>query len=187
MVVSETVWFAVVAFVPSASVNQLTAFVAVAVSVMSPVLINETMKILYWAIGQLQFDVYLNSLNAYYSFFVPTNKALLEYIDPVSYGKTTTQLYRFYYEFENQDTTQQQCDEFTKLVDKYLRQQNVEYVAKRDSMRVHDPVGYCLVENSFEKFKAACIAEGARDGQFKMNLLMQDEKRHAKFKKLVKE
>ena len=73
------------------------------VSVMSPVLINETMKILYWAIGQLQFDVYLNSLNAYYSFFVPTNKALLEYIDPVSYGKTTTQLYRFYYDSSPQD------------------------------------------------------------------------------------
>ena len=82
---------------------------------------------------------------------------------------------------------QSACDEFTKLVDKYLRQQNVEYVAKRDSLRVHDPVGYRLVENSFEKFKAACIAEGARDGQFKMNLLMQDEKRHAKFKALVKE
>jgi hypothetical protein len=41
------------------------------------------------------------------------------------------------------------------------------------------------VEQSFEKFKAQCIAEGARDGQFKMNLLMQDEKRHAKFKQLV--
>jgi hypothetical protein len=104
----------------------------------------------------------------------------------VGFADLESSLYRFYYEFENQDTTQQQCDEFTKLVDKYLRQQNVEYVAKRDSMRVHDPVGYCPVENSFEKFKAACIAEGARDGQFKMNLLMQDEKRHAKFKALVK-
>ena len=40
-------------------------------------------------------------------------------------------------------------------------------------------------EQAFEKFKAQCIAEGARDGQFKMNLLMQDEKRHAKFKQLV--
>lgn len=94
--------------------------------------------------------------------------------------------YHFYYEFEDQNTTQAECDEFTKLVDKYLREQNVEYVAKRDSFRVGDPIGHLLVENSFEQFKAACILEGARDGQFKLNLLLQDEKRHAKFKKLVK-
>ena len=42
-----------------------------------------------------------------------------------------------------------------------------------------------ITKQSFEKFKAQCIAEGARDGQFKMNLLMQDEKRHQKFKTLV--
>ncbi len=104
----------------------------------------------------------------------------------VGFADLSISAYRFYYEFVDQNTTQEQCDAFTKLVDKYLREQNVEYVAKRDSFRVGDPIGYCMVENSFEKFKAACIAEGARDGQFKMNLLMQDEKRHAKFKNLVK-
>ena len=41
------------------------------------------------------------------------------------------------------------------------------------------------MEFSFERFKEMCIKEGSRDGQFKMNLLMQDEKRHAKFKQLV--
>ena len=68
------------------------------VSVMFPSLINETMNIVYWAIQQLQYYVYLNSLNSYYSFFLPTNNALLEYIDPVSYGKTQTQLLRFHYD-----------------------------------------------------------------------------------------
>lgn len=68
------------------------------VSVSFPALINETMNILYWGIEQLQYNVYLNSLNSYYSFFVPTNGALLEYIDPVSYGKTQTQIYRFHYD-----------------------------------------------------------------------------------------
>ena len=68
------------------------------VSVSFPALINETMKILYWGIDKLQFYVYLNSLNSYYSFFLPTNNALLEYIDPVSYGKTQTQLFRFHYD-----------------------------------------------------------------------------------------
>ena len=68
------------------------------VSVLFPALINETMNILYWGIERLQYNVYLNSLNSYYSFFVPTNGALLEYVDPVSYGKTQTQLFRFHYD-----------------------------------------------------------------------------------------
>ena len=68
------------------------------VSVSFPALVNETMKILYWGIEQLQYNVYLNSLNSYYSFFIPTNNALLEYIDPCSYGKSRTQLFRFHYD-----------------------------------------------------------------------------------------
>lgn len=104
----------------------------------------------------------------------------------IGFADLSISAYQFYYEFADQSITQAVCDDFTKLVDKYLREQNVEYVAKRDSFRVKDPIGHMMVENSFEKFKAACIAEGARDGQFKLNLLLQDEKRHAKFKLLVK-
>jgi hypothetical protein len=65
-------------------------------------------------------------------------------------------------------------------------EKNMEYKAKRESLRVHDPRTNILVSESFEKFKARCIDEGARDGQFKLNLLLQDENRHAKFKDLVK-
>lgn len=68
------------------------------ISVSFPALVNETMKILYWGIEQLQYNVYLNSLNSYYSFFIPTNNALLEYIDPCCYGKSQTQLFRFHYD-----------------------------------------------------------------------------------------
>ena len=68
------------------------------VSVSFPALINETMKILYWGIDKLKYYIYLNSLNSYYSFFLPTNNALLEYVDPVSFGKTQTQLFRFHYD-----------------------------------------------------------------------------------------
>ena len=68
------------------------------VSVSFPALINETMRILYWGIEQLQYNVYLNSLNSYYSFFIPTNGALLQYVDPCSYGKNQTQLMRFHYD-----------------------------------------------------------------------------------------
>ena len=68
------------------------------VSVLFPALVNESMKILYWAVDRLQYGSYLNSLDSYYSFFVPTNDALLCYIDPVSYGQTETQMWKFYYE-----------------------------------------------------------------------------------------
>ena len=67
------------------------------ISVSFPALINETMNVLYWGIEQLGFDVYLNSQNTYYSFFIPRNDALLYYVDPCSFGKTTTQLFRFHY------------------------------------------------------------------------------------------
>jgi hypothetical protein len=43
-----------------------------------------------------------------------------------------------------------------------------------------------LVRDSFEQFKAACIARGYRDGQFKLNLLMQDPQRQAMFDTLIK-
>ena len=94
--------------------------------------------------------------------------------------------YHFYYEFD-QDVTQEQCDAFTAKVDAILRKENIEYDAKRASFRVGDPVGHLLVENSFDKFKATRIAEGANDGQFKMLLLQQNEKLHDRFRKLVKE
>ena len=105
----------------------------------------------------------------------------------VGFADMEKSAYHFYYEFADQSTTQEQAENFTKLVDEELKQMNIEYDAKRASFRVKDPITHRLVEQSFEKFKAQCIAEGARDGQFKMNLLMQDEKRHAKFKQLVVE
>ncbi len=105
----------------------------------------------------------------------------------VGFADLSISAYHFYYEFENLATTQQQAEQFTQKVDQVLQQSNIEYKAKRESFRVKDPVTHRLQHESFEHFKAQCIAEGARDGQFKMNLLMQDEKRHAKFKTLVME
>ena len=93
--------------------------------------------------------------------------------------------YDFYYEFADRGTTQQQAEEFTNVVDKNLKRINCEYEAKRNSFRVKDPQTFRLIFNSFETFKEQCIAEGARDGQFKLMLLLNDEKRHSKFKNLV--
>ena len=93
--------------------------------------------------------------------------------------------YHFYYEFDDQNTPQAIAEQFSRRVDELLKTYNIEYKNKRDSLRVKDPCTHRLQRNSFEIFKAQCIAEGLRDGQFKLNLLLQDEKRHAKFKKLV--
>lgn len=40
------------------------------------------------AINNLQYNAYLNSMVAEYTLLLPTNKGLLTYIDPVSYGRT---------------------------------------------------------------------------------------------------
>lgn len=94
--------------------------------------------------------------------------------------------YHFFYEFADQATTQEQAEAFTKTVDANLKVINCEYEAKRNSFRVKDPITHRLEENSFEKFKAECISEGARDGQFKlMLLLLKDQKRYPKFEKLI--
>jgi hypothetical protein len=104
----------------------------------------------------------------------------------IGFADTSRVSYRFYYEFVNADITQEKAENFTRVLDAYLKKYNIEYEAKRSSKRLKDPETGILVKESFEKFKAACIDKGYRDGQFKVNLLMQDEKRHAMFKELVR-
>jgi len=94
--------------------------------------------------------------------------------------------YKFYYEFSDQDISVTAAQEFTDYLDRCLQDYNPEYREKRASNRLKAPETALLGPESFERFKAACIDRGYRDGQFKLNLLMQDEKRHAMFKELVK-
>ena len=105
----------------------------------------------------------------------------------IGFAELPESRYNFYYEFADIKTTQEQAEMFTQAVDEELKEINMEYKAKRDSLRLKDALTFRLQEESFEHFKEACIKEGARDGQFKLNLLLQDEVRHEKFKKLVLE
>lgn len=68
------------------------------VSVSFPALVNESMSVINWAIDTYEYGSYLNSLDSYYSFFIPTNGSLLTYVDPVSYSSTTTRIWRFHYD-----------------------------------------------------------------------------------------
>ena len=70
-------------------------------SVSFPALVNEqTMNIIYWAIENLDFEPYLNSMDSYYSFIIPTNDAMLYYIDPCTYGSSTSVMYEFFYDVD---------------------------------------------------------------------------------------
>jgi hypothetical protein len=94
--------------------------------------------------------------------------------------------YRFYYEFADQHVSMKEAEEFTAQLDRCLQEYNPEYKEKRNSERLKAPETALLGPESFERFKACCLDRGYRDGQFKVNLLMQDEKRHAMFKELVR-
>ena len=99
----------------------------------------------------------------------------------VGFADVEQSCYHFYYEFVNEKIVQQQADEFTKVVDIKLQQINIEYESKRRSFRLGEPQAHILLSNAYARFKASCLKDGFRDGQFKFNLLMQDEKRRNKF------
>ena len=70
-------------------------------SVSFPALIHQDiLSIIYWAIDDetLSFGPYLNSMESYYSLFLPTNTAMLTYVDPVSFGENEQYLWEFYYD-----------------------------------------------------------------------------------------
>ena len=75
-------------------------------SVVNPALIHtKTMNIVYWAIDKLNFLPYLLSMDNNYSLILPTNDAMMWYIDPAGYGnvdRTTGQespsILEFYYD-----------------------------------------------------------------------------------------
>jgi hypothetical protein len=68
-------------------------------SVSFPALVNvQTMNIIWYAIEKLEFEPYLNSMDSYYSFIIPTNSAMLTYLDPCTYGQPYPILYEFFYE-----------------------------------------------------------------------------------------
>jgi hypothetical protein len=105
----------------------------------------------------------------------------------VGFADVNESRYHYYIDFADTNLSQESADNFARTVDEKLKKINVEYEAKRDSFRVKEPVVHILKENAFEDFKAQSIKNGmGREGQFKMNLLMQDEKRHAMFKALVR-
>ena len=68
-------------------------------SVLFPAIIDTAnVKIIENAVSQLDYDKYLNSMVTEYIFLVPTNDGMLSYVDPVSYGSTTSHLWEFHFD-----------------------------------------------------------------------------------------
>lgn len=116
------------------------------VAVSAPTLVNENMKILNWAIEQLQFYAYLLSMDAYFSFVIPTDDALKCYVDPVSLGRSTG---AECFSFSFNDRTQQveatvfSYDIDTQAVGDSLRQASPAEILNRleDLLDYHTIVG----------------------------------------------
>ncbi|MCF0141864.1 MAG: GH3 auxin-responsive promoter family protein, partial [Parasporobacterium sp.] len=91
--------------------------------------------------------------------------------------------YDFYVEFIN-DTTDEEREQFNTELDQNLKNLNVEYESKRDSLRLNDPVIHRLPKNAYETFKERLLAKGRRDGQFKLALLVQNDELHQEIQRL---
>ena len=66
-------------------------------------------------------------------------------------------------------------------MDRKLQEINNEYESKRASFRLKLPQAHILSTNAYARFKKSMLSDGFRDGQFKFNLLMQDDMRRRKF------
>ena len=99
----------------------------------------------------------------------------------VGFADVRESRYHFYYEFVSEKIDQTTADEFTRVVDRKLQEINNEYESKRASFRLKEPQAHILLSNAYSRFKASCLRDGFRDGQFKFNLLMQDDMRRRKF------
>ena len=95
--------------------------------------------------------------------------------------------YDFYYEFEKRKIRRSKAEAFTKIVDSQLMEMNIEYQSKRASHRLKEPKTFVLKRNAYDHFKRRSLLEGARDGQFKLVMLLQDKRRQRWINSLIED
>ena len=72
-------------------------------SVAYPALAHQSlMSVIYYAIDNYDFGPFLNSMESKFTLILPTNDALLRYIDPCTYGLQQQVMYEFYYDETDQ-------------------------------------------------------------------------------------
>ena len=102
------------------------------------------------------------------------------------YANLKESRYDWYFEFSDRNVSQEQADEFGKIVDENIQKINMEYEAKRRSFRLKDQKVFRLQEDSFRKFKTYILDQTKQDAsRFKPNVLAQHEERHEVISKFV--
>ena len=81
-----------------------------------------TMSIVYWAIDELYFRPYLLSMDSKYSVLLPSNDAMMWYLDPASYGNMrdgmeAPTVLQFYYDEKKSKTQRVQAIRYNCTVD----------------------------------------------------------------------
>ena len=81
--------------------------------------------------------------------------------------------YLFLVEF---DTPPGECEgaELVKRLEQALCESNIEYAAKRDSMRIGPPVLRVVRSGEFDAYRKRMVEQGRADGQFKVLRLTSD-------------
>lgn len=118
-------------------------------SVAYPALAHEsTMNVIYWAIDNLNFLPYLLSMDARYSLLLPSNDAMLCYIDPASYGTVdrltemeAPSVLEFYYDRTKSSAERVQARRYTSIVN---AQGEIEKGARTQATVSQDVIKDCL-------------------------------------------
>lgn len=82
--------------------------------------------------------------------------------------------YDLFCEFEGDNVTEDQLQSFLGDVEIFMKETNLEYRTKRDSLRLAPFQLHVLGENSFEKFRKWRVANGVREAQIK-NVPLSDD------------
>jgi len=73
------------------------------------------------------------------------------------------------------------CGSFLQILERTLREQNLEYRSKRESQRLGAPELWVVRSGEFERLRQSRVQGGANDGQVKPAFLSRDAKFHEPF------
>lgn len=108
-----------------------------------------------------------------------------QFISAVGEMKGDKPHYAFLVEFD-QNPKPAQLKNMVKALDDSLSEQNLEYAAKRKSLRIDPPTLRLVPRGEYDQYRKRVIADGGQDGQFKI-LRITDDEEFAKEFKVIRE
>ncbi len=123
-------------------------------SVIAPILVSNETKVWNWAVKNCNFNLYLNSMESKYSFLIPTDRYLNDYLCPVYQGHTVKESWRFWY-----NGTQVVASRFNALTGDSLKLPVVSDQAIIKD-RLEDMLDYHIVVGDIESGKEYYITKG---------------------------